>query len=221
MKSGIKGVILALGLLAAAGPVGAATVFSEDFNAGGFQGGLQLPNNTSDRWAGTDYYRLNNFNGWTFTGDVFFARNRADYSDGAVLLNERSGPSTSASRTLTGLTGGQTYTVSFLFNGDNTPVGGGYSVLADVNAGSVSSFSGTVQAPGTNPGTLASFNFVAVSGSNVLRFRQTSSFDASPIIDNITVSTAAVPEPGTWALMIVGFGGAGAMLRRRRAFRTI
>ncbi|MBL8556171.1 MAG: PEP-CTERM sorting domain-containing protein [Phenylobacterium sp.] len=26
----------------------------------------------------------------------------------------------------------------------------------------------------------------------------------------------AVPEPATWALMIVGFGGAGAMLRRRR-----
>lgn len=27
---------------------------------------------------------------------------------------------------------------------------------------------------------------------------------------------AAVPEPGTWALMILGFGGAGAMLRIRR-----
>ena len=27
---------------------------------------------------------------------------------------------------------------------------------------------------------------------------------------------AAIPEPSTWALMIMGFGGAGAMLRRRR-----
>jgi PEP-CTERM motif-containing protein len=26
-----------------------------------------------------------------------------------------------------------------------------------------------------------------------------------------------IPEPGTWALMILGFGGAGVMLRRRRA----
>jgi hypothetical protein len=28
--------------------------------------------------------------------------------------------------------------------------------------------------------------------------------------------TPGVPEPATWALMIMGFGGAGAMLRRRR-----
>jgi len=35
-------------------------------------------------------------------------------------------------------------------------------------------------------------------------------------IDNFTIGTAAVPEPGTWALMILGFGGAGAALRRRR-----
>ncbi len=36
-------------------------------------------------------------------------------------------------------------------------------------------------------------------------------------IDNFTVgSTAAVPEPATWAMMIIGFGGIGATLRRRR-----
>jgi PEP-CTERM motif len=32
-------------------------------------------------------------------------------------------------------------------------------------------------------------------------------------VDNITL---AVPEPASWALMITGFGAAGAMLRRRR-----
>lgn len=31
------------------------------------------------------------------------------------------------------------------------------------------------------------------------------------------LSIAGVPEPGTWALMILGFGSAGAMLRRRKA----
>jgi hypothetical protein len=33
---------------------------------------------------------------------------------------------------------------------------------------------------------------------------------------NSGISIAVVPEPGTWALMIMGFGGAGAMLRSRR-----
>ncbi|MBL8770964.1 MAG: PEPxxWA-CTERM sorting domain-containing protein [Phenylobacterium sp.] len=31
-----------------------------------------------------------------------------------------------------------------------------------------------------------------------------------------TIILGAVPEPGTWALMIMGFGGAGAMIRSRR-----
>jgi|GEM_PF-1858957 len=31
-----------------------------------------------------------------------------------------------------------------------------------------------------------------------------------------TFETAAVPEPSAWALMILGFGGTGALLRRRR-----
>lgn len=32
----------------------------------------------------------------------------------------------------------------------------------------------------------------------------------------VTFSAAAVPEPSVWAMMMVGFGGVGALLRRRR-----
>jgi hypothetical protein len=42
--------------------------------------------------------------------------------------------------------------------------------------------------------------------------------DAGVQIDNMALegSVAAVPEPATWAMMILGFGGVGATLRRRR-----
>jgi len=33
---------------------------------------------------------------------------------------------------------------------------------------------------------------------------------------SVSVASVPVPEPATWALMIVGFGGAGAMIRSRR-----
>ena len=41
--------------------------------------------------------------------------------------------------------------------------------------------------------------------------------NAGPILDNvlITSSSAAVPEPATWAMMIAGFGLVGGMMRRR------
>ncbi|MEW5683539.1 MAG: FxDxF family PEP-CTERM protein [Pseudomonadota bacterium] len=38
----------------------------------------------------------------------------------------------------------------------------------------------------------------------------------SGVITFMPTVTAGVPEPGAWALMILGFGGAGAVLRRAR-----
>lgn len=40
--------------------------------------------------------------------------------------------------------------------------------------------------------------------------------DESWGVEKILVTTAGVPEPASWALMLLGFGGLGAMLRRGR-----
>lgn len=46
--------------------------------------------------------------------------------------------------------------------------------------------------------------------------------DTGALLDNlgldITSPAAAAPEPATWAMMLMGFGGLGATLRRRRAY---
>lgn len=40
------------------------------------------------------------------------------------------------------------------------------------------------------------------------------------VLDNLTIGNA-VPEPATWAMMIVGFGLIGSAARRRRNFRVV
>ena len=40
------------------------------------------------------------------------------------------------------------------------------------------------------------------------------------VLDNLTIGNA-VPEPATWAMMIVGFGLIGAAARRRQSVRTV
>ena len=192
----------------------AVTVYSEDFNAPAFVGGNLLTNNFSDRFGPTNYVFLNNANGWTFNlGSTFLART-LDGSDGALLLNESNG---AASRLISGLTIGQQYSLSFLLSGDNVP--GGDYVLGGSIAGLSFSIGGTDGASGTNPGTLLSYNFTATSTSHLLSFDESSQSAASPIIDNIVISTVsgAVPEPSSWAMLLAGFGMVGFAARRRRA----
>jgi hypothetical protein len=60
-------------------------------------------------------------------------------------------------------------------------------------------------------GTPLTFTTLAAQGAFTM--------DTPYAVNSITVSyqvSDAIPEPGAWALMILGFGGAGAMLRRHR-----
>ena len=58
------------------------------------------------------------------------------------------------------------------------------------------------------------YSFVANSTSSTLNFASATKGPYGPALDNVSVS--AVPEPATWAMMIVGFGAAGSMVRSRR-----
>ncbi len=80
------------------------------------------------------------------------------------------------------------------------------------------SFTGPVF--GTNPTTVwtpESVNFTGFAGQNLI-FRAAGTSDSlGGYIDNTTLTlTAAIPEPGTWMLMILGLGAVGFAMRRRQ-----
>jgi hypothetical protein len=115
--------------------------------------------------------------------------------------------------------GGGTLLLSGVFSGawltGKDQAGGFMTVL---NGGTLQLTSGVVDLSNIFDDS-ASFSFSGVlpgfgdaNNNNAL-----DSFNATGFSATFSGATGAIPEPGTWALMILGFGGAGAMLRRRRA----
>ena len=66
-----------------------------------------------------------------------------------------------------------------------------------------------------------------IFGSGITGFSLSSSKNSFEIDNFAVLSTGTnplgggVPEPATWAMMIIGFGGIGALLRRRRALALV
>jgi hypothetical protein len=60
------------------------------------------------------------------------------------------------------------------------------------------------------------FSFKATGANATLTFASDEDTAYGPALDNVSITSGAVPEPATWALMIVGFGAVGATLRSRR-----
>ncbi|WP_082660430.1 choice-of-anchor C family PEP-CTERM protein [Sphingopyxis sp. H050] len=63
------------------------------------------------------------------------------------------------------------------------------------------------------------YSFVAQGASTTLSFASQDAGSYGAALDNVSV-TAAVPEPGTWAMVILGFAVIGGAMRRRRAQRS-
>lgn len=183
----------------------AATLVSEDFTSG-------LGVFTVSGQAG-----INTGNGYipccSTTGSV------ANMSNPFVAFGSNNLPSGSISTTVDVLAG-ETYTLTLDWGVLGDP---SLSEALFVDFGPVTFFTTPKLANDDLDGTFQSFVAV-VSGlapqQVTLRIRSSGSLNVDTIVDNIVLTTsgerAAVPEPASWAMMLLGFAGIGMAARRRR-----
>jgi hypothetical protein len=119
------------------------------------------------------------------------------------------------------------FTGSFTFTNTLT---GLYSIVvgtstpgATITAASLTGISGTVGTYNLSPLPSAQPSLaptIIAAGNYMFSFTGIGPNDANGIpltsVVNGNVSISAVPEPGTWALMILGFGAIGMTMRRKR-----
>jgi hypothetical protein len=124
-------------------------------------------------------------------------------------------------QTINGLTAGQKYGVGFYWagaqqNGFDGPNTEQYVVSLGNQAQSTATYQNSSH--GFSGWTHENFTFTATGGSEALSFLAVGTPDGVPpfaLLDGVSMN--AVPEPATWAMMILGIGGIGALARRRRA----
>jgi choice-of-anchor C domain-containing protein len=153
--------------------------------------------------------------GWTVLGNsVDYIGNYWQANDGARTIDlNGNGPGGIAQTFNT--VANQAYAITFWLAGnpDNGPTIKTISVDADgLNAG-IFTFD-TTGFDKVNMGWKKfTYNFVASSTSTTLAFNSLSAGSWGAALDNVSVS--AVPEPATWAMMLLGFGLIGGAMRRR------
>lgn len=163
-------------------------------------------------------------NGFTFTGNTYLS---GPYTAGPVTF------STNTSDTLIGYndaygvpyisdnnydnSGSNTFTIS----STGTALGlllGSYNGAATYSY-LVNGVGGTISLPSRNATTF--LGFTSMSGPISATFTVLDGVGANSELDVTSFITAsavsgAVPEPATWAMMLLGFGGIGIALRRKR-----
>lgn len=136
-----------------------------------------------------------------FSGNHFAAYDAGNVTGSATL-----------SQTFNSVLGGL-YTLTF----DLGAFGAGTNTVDVTAQGVTQSF---VVGPNNNADTTfhgQSINFTGLGGLQTVAFTvATVSDNTDALLDNAALTgPAGVPEPAAWALLILGFGGTGAMLRRR------
>ncbi|HEY5289626.1 MAG TPA: PEPxxWA-CTERM sorting domain-containing protein [Caulobacteraceae bacterium] len=180
------------------------------------QAGVLLNDNFDTENGGVGQLNYNGFANFTVAnagsgGAVDLIGNGSfDFYPGNGLYVDMCGSSTACGVLTTNqVFGPGTYTITIDLGGNARFVGSDTTL---VNFGTFSgsySLTETQQQTETATVTLTSPSQLAISDGGAF------GADVGNILFSVNVATAAVPEPAAWTLMLVGFGGLGAMLRRR------
>jgi hypothetical protein len=165
--------------------------------------------------------------GWTFVGDSGIAANSSPFyapvaPDGVQAAFLQVAPSSTAgafSQSISGLTIGDNYSITFFAaerSGFPTDV-----FTVSLGGTSVGSFTPSTTSFVSETGT----TIAATATSETLLFQSTSSgtVDSDSAIDKVVITDlgpSAVPEPGTFLLLVPALGGL-ALFARRRSTKTV
>jgi hypothetical protein len=199
MKS-LVSTLAAAALLAGAAGVASAnagTVFSDNFNSYDGQLNWVPPVNWTVSSGSVDLI------GETPSGTSF------DFFPGNGGFVDLDG-STSQAGTLSTLTtfAAGTYTLSFDLGGNDRGDSDKTTVV------SLGDFSQTITLPSSSALQTYSYTFTTTGGALSFADLGGGNQNIGNVLDNVSLS--AVPEPATWAAMLLGFGGVGVAMRRRR-----
>ena len=208
--------VLAAGLALAsiAGAANAATIINGSFEIG--------PNPGSFATLGTGNTGIT---GWTVTnGSIDYIGSYWQAQDGTRSIDlAGSSVGTIAQDFATNI--GETYAVTYWIA--RNPDGGVNARTGFVSAGGTQS-QFTYGGSGNRANMQwqqETFQFTATNAITTLSFAAdaaTAGGFYGPALDNVSIATvaAAVPEPSTWAMLILGFGLVGGTMRRTRATKA-
>ena len=173
-----------------------------------FFGGTQTTVNALNQFGDPLAYFYDSFNTLSDDGGNFVGLDGDPMAAGLIT------------QTINGLAIGQTYVLNFEYAASQLRNRKGATTeKLRVNFGSQTFDTAVLAVPskGFSGWNDATFKFKATSTSQVLSFLSIGTPAGLPPIALLDgVSLTAVPEPATWGLMILGFAGAGVMIRSRR-----
>ena len=200
--------IAVAGMLAAALP---ATASAAAFINGGFEDASFNPGSFATLANGSTA-----INGWVVTGDsIDYIGSYWQHAEGNRSIDLNGNFPGGIQQTFDTIAGKE-YVVKFSLAGnpDGSPAQKIVSTIANGNASQDYVFDATGNTKASMGWEEFTYKFVAGAPTTTLSFTSAIGGAYGAALDAVSVS--AVPEPSTWAMMILGIGMAGAAMRRRQ-----